>query len=83
MGHVNGARLGLADVGPELAVPRARTEPAPSAVRELHGETDADPLALTAAQMREIGYRTIDLLVNRLTDNGTPAIQAVRPRPRR
>jgi len=69
----------LADVGPELTAPRARTEPTPAAVRELHGETDADPLALTAAQMREIGYRTIDLLVNRLTDSGTPAMRRGTP----
>ena len=41
---------------------------------------DSDPLALSPQQMRELGYRTIDLLVDRLTDpemramtRGTPA----------
>ncbi len=36
--------------------------------------TDADPLALSPAQMRALGYRTIDLLIDRLTD---PAMAAM------
>jgi aromatic-L-amino-acid decarboxylase len=36
---------------------------------------DADPLSLSAVEMREIGYRTIDLLVSRLTDASTPAMR--------
>jgi aromatic-L-amino-acid decarboxylase len=36
---------------------------------------DVDPLALSAEKMREIGYRTIDLVVERLTGCGMPAMQ--------
>jgi aromatic-L-amino-acid/L-tryptophan decarboxylase len=42
--------------------------------------TDADPLALSAEQMREIGYRTIDRLVERLADTGAPAMRRAAPR---
>jgi aromatic-L-amino-acid/L-tryptophan decarboxylase len=35
---------------------------------------DSDPLALSPQQMRELGYRTIDLLVDRLTDPEMPAM---------
>jgi Pyridoxal-dependent decarboxylase conserved domain len=38
-------------------------------------ELDCDPLALSAARMREIGYRTIDLLTERLTDRSMSAMQ--------
>ena len=34
-----------------------------------------DPLDLTREQMREIGYRTIDLLVDQLTDRSIPAMR--------
>jgi hypothetical protein len=38
-------------------------------------QLDCDPLALSAARMREIGYRTIDLLTERLTDRSMSAMQ--------
>jgi glutamate/tyrosine decarboxylase-like PLP-dependent enzyme len=34
-----------------------------------------DPLGLTAEQMRELGYRTVDLLVDQLTDPSIPAMR--------
>src|SRR2546423_5226665 len=34
-----------------------------------------DPLGLTGEQMRELGYRTIDLLVDQLTDRSVPAMR--------
>ena len=42
-------------------------------------DPDSDPLALTPEQMRELGYRTVDMLVDVLTDRGAPAIR--RPAP--
>ena len=36
---------------------------------------DRDPLALTPEQMREIGYRAVDLLVDQLTDPAIPAMR--------
>jgi hypothetical protein len=38
-------------------------------------DTGTDPLALGAGEMRELGYRTIDLLVRRLTDEAAPAMR--------
>jgi aromatic-L-amino-acid/L-tryptophan decarboxylase len=38
-----------------------------------------DPLALTREQMREIGYQTIDLLVEQLTDPSIPAMRRGEP----
>jgi glutamate/tyrosine decarboxylase-like PLP-dependent enzyme len=38
-----------------------------------------DPLALTREQMREIGYQTIDLLVEQLTDASIPAMRRGEP----
>jgi glutamate/tyrosine decarboxylase-like PLP-dependent enzyme len=38
-----------------------------------------DPLGLSAEQMREMGYRTVDMLVDQLTDPDAPAIR--RPAP--
>src|SRR5947209_490269 len=38
-------------------------------------DTGTDPLALGADEMRELGYRTIDLLVRRLTDEAAPAMR--------
>lgn len=34
-----------------------------------------DPLGLTPEQMRELGYRTVDLLVDQLTDRSIPAMR--------
>jgi glutamate/tyrosine decarboxylase-like PLP-dependent enzyme len=34
-----------------------------------------DPLGLTAEQMRDLGYRTVDLLVEQLTDPSLPAMR--------
>lgn len=34
-----------------------------------------DPLALTPERMRELGYRTVDLLVSQLSDQSTPAMR--------
>jgi aromatic-L-amino-acid/L-tryptophan decarboxylase len=36
---------------------------------------DIDPLSLAPEQMRELGYRTIDLLIDRLTDDDTAAMR--------
>src|SRR3954452_17636208 len=38
-------------------------------------DLDRDPLGLSKDAMREIGYRTIDLLVDQLTDSDIPAIR--------
>lgn len=46
--------------------------------REVMGDLRRDPLGMTADEMREIGYRTIDLLVDQLT-RPEPAIR--RPEP--
>jgi aromatic-L-amino-acid decarboxylase len=43
------------------------------------GDLDRDPLGLTADQLRELGYRTIDLLVDQLTDRSIPATRRVPP----
>jgi aromatic-L-amino-acid/L-tryptophan decarboxylase len=42
-------------------------------------DPDRDPLALTPEQMRALGYRTVDMLVDVLTDHTAPAIR--RPAP--
>jgi aromatic-L-amino-acid decarboxylase len=34
-----------------------------------------DPLGLTAEQIRDLGYRTVDLLVDQLTDSSIPAMR--------
>jgi aromatic-L-amino-acid decarboxylase len=38
-------------------------------------DLDRDPLGLTAEQLRDLGYRTIDLLVEQLTDRSLPAMR--------
>ena len=38
-----------------------------------------DPLALSAAQMRELGYRVVDLLAAQLTNPDIPALQRAAP----
>jgi aromatic-L-amino-acid decarboxylase len=40
---------------------------------------DGDPLALTPDQMRELGYQTVDLLVERITDSGMRAMRRASP----
>jgi len=42
-------------------------------------DPSGDPLGLTAEQMRELGYRTIDLLVNELSDVSAPAVRRGSP----
>jgi glutamate/tyrosine decarboxylase-like PLP-dependent enzyme len=41
----------------------------------MDGDLRRDPLALTAAQIRELGYRAVDLLAAQLTDPGIPAMR--------
>jgi aromatic-L-amino-acid/L-tryptophan decarboxylase len=41
---------------------------------------DRDPLSLTAEQIRELGYRTVDLLADQLTDGTIPAMRRGDPR---
>jgi glutamate/tyrosine decarboxylase-like PLP-dependent enzyme len=43
------------------------------------GDLDRDPLGLTPEQLRELGYRTIDLLVEQLTDPSIPAMRRFLP----
>jgi hypothetical protein len=43
-------------------------------------DRDVDPLQLAPAQMPELGYRTIDLLIERLTDPGMLAMRRGSPR---
>jgi glutamate/tyrosine decarboxylase-like PLP-dependent enzyme len=38
-----------------------------------------DPLELTPEQMREMGYRTVDMLVEQLTDRSAPALRRSAP----
>lgn len=40
----------------------------------MHGRTD-DPLALDPEEMRRVGYRTIDLLVQRIAEDGPPNVR--------
>ena len=40
---------------------------------------DRDPLALDAETMRRLGYRTVDMLVDRLTDDSIPALRRATP----
>jgi aromatic-L-amino-acid/L-tryptophan decarboxylase len=40
---------------------------------------DEDPLGMTAEQMREIGYRTVDLIVDELNDRSIPAMRRGEP----
>ena len=40
---------------------------------------DRDPLALDAETMRRLGYRTVDMLVDRLTDASIPALRRATP----
>jgi glutamate/tyrosine decarboxylase-like PLP-dependent enzyme len=42
-------------------------------------DLDRDPLGLTAEQMRDLGYRTVDLLVDQLTDPTIPAMRRFPP----
>jgi aromatic-L-amino-acid/L-tryptophan decarboxylase len=42
-------------------------------------DLDRDPLELTPDQMREMGYRTVDMLVDQLTDPSIPAIRRSKP----
>lgn len=51
----------------------ARAEPDRDGRRVV--ELDRDPLGLSKEAMREIGYRTIDLLVEQLTDPDIPAMR--------
>jgi aromatic-L-amino-acid/L-tryptophan decarboxylase len=46
---------------------------------DLPSRDEGDPLALSPAQMRTIGYRTIDLLIERLTDPDMLAMRRARP----
>jgi aromatic-L-amino-acid/L-tryptophan decarboxylase len=39
------------------------------------GDLRDDPLGLTADQMRELGYRTVDMLVDELCDRSAPALR--------
>ncbi|HEV2785779.1 MAG TPA: aminotransferase class V-fold PLP-dependent enzyme, partial [Solirubrobacteraceae bacterium] len=43
-------------------------------------EQDRDPLALDAEAMRAFGYRTVDMLVQRLCDPSIPPLQRASPR---
>ncbi|HEY2772357.1 MAG TPA: aminotransferase class V-fold PLP-dependent enzyme [Solirubrobacteraceae bacterium] len=38
-------------------------------------DLEVDPLGLTPEQMREIGYRTVDMLIEELTDRSIPAMR--------
>ncbi|HWF36079.1 MAG TPA: aminotransferase class V-fold PLP-dependent enzyme [Solirubrobacteraceae bacterium] len=42
-------------------------------------ELDKDPLGLTAEQMRDLGYRTVDMLVEQLSDRSAPAVRRSGP----
>ncbi len=42
-------------------------------------ERDPDPLALDAERMRAIGYRTVDMLVQRLSDASIPPLRRATP----
>jgi glutamate/tyrosine decarboxylase-like PLP-dependent enzyme len=42
-------------------------------------DLDNDPLGLSADQMRDLGYRTVDMLVEQLSDRSAPALR--RPAP--
>jgi aromatic-L-amino-acid/L-tryptophan decarboxylase len=47
--------------------------------KDLPCADEGDPLALSPAQMRTIGYRTIDLLIERLSDPDMEAMRRGRP----
>jgi aromatic-L-amino-acid/L-tryptophan decarboxylase len=42
---------------------------------QIPGPMDGDPLAMTPEQMREVGHRTVDLLISQLTDRSIPAMR--------
>ena len=42
-------------------------------------ELERDPLGLSVGQLRELGYRTVDLLVEQLTDPSIPAMRRADP----
>jgi len=42
-------------------------------------DLDSDPLGLTAEQMRDLGYRTVDMLVEQLSDRSAPALRRSSP----
>ena len=43
------------------------------------GDLDRDPLGLGPEELRELGYRTVDLLVDQLTDPSIPAMRRFPP----
>jgi aromatic-L-amino-acid/L-tryptophan decarboxylase len=51
----------------------------PGASRGRTAGLDRDPLALTPAQMRALGYSTVDLIVDQLVDPDTVAMRRARP----
>ncbi|HWF52222.1 MAG TPA: aminotransferase class V-fold PLP-dependent enzyme [Solirubrobacteraceae bacterium] len=42
-------------------------------------DLDNDPLGLSAEQMRDLGYRTVDMLVEQLSDRSVPAVRRSAP----
>ncbi|HWF74625.1 MAG TPA: aminotransferase class V-fold PLP-dependent enzyme [Solirubrobacteraceae bacterium] len=42
-------------------------------------DLDKDPLGLSAEQMRDLGYRTVDMLVEQLCDPSAPALRRAAP----
>jgi aromatic-L-amino-acid decarboxylase len=42
-------------------------------------DLDNDPLGLSAEQMRDLGYRTVDMLVEQLSDRSAPALRRCAP----
>jgi hypothetical protein len=38
-------------------------------------DLERDPLGLTSEQIRQLGYRTVDLLADQLTDSSIPAMR--------
>jgi hypothetical protein len=47
--------------------------------RRRRPELNEDPLALDAETMRQLGYRTVDMLVERLSDPSTPPLRRATP----
>jgi glutamate/tyrosine decarboxylase-like PLP-dependent enzyme len=59
--------------------PMTRILPSNAPTRDILSGVEGDRLALDAETMRQLGYRTVDMLVDRLTDESAPPLRRATP----
>ena len=72
-------RMRAGTVTNPLAKSRVETEPEPCEIYGIDGGPHLQPLALDREQMRALGYRTVDALVDWLSDDDAPALRRAAP----